>query len=193
MNKDTFLRELRHKLRRLPQSEIDTALQYYNEYFSDAGEEREAAVIANLGSIDSIAAKIIGEYAVNDADVSRKGRKGFRAIWISLLAVCAAPIAIPIAGAILCVTVALLFALAVTAGAVVVACVSVVAHSIFCIIAGIILLFSEFPSGLFFIGTGLTTAGLGTLLTFGAIKLFKSILSLMQKGIGKFLIRRSSK
>ena len=193
MNKDTFLRELRYKLRRLPQGEIDTALQYYSEYFSDAGEEREAEVIANLGTVDSIAAKIIGEYAVNDAGTPKKGRKGLHAIWISLLAVCAAPIAIPIAATILCVTIALLFALVVTAGSIVIACISVVASSIFYIIAGIILLFSEFPSGLFFIGTGLASAGLGSLITFGAIKLSKLILSLVQKGIGKFLIRRGSK
>ena len=37
MNRDEFLRELSRELRRLPRDEYEKAMDYYVEFFNDAG------------------------------------------------------------------------------------------------------------------------------------------------------------
>lgn len=58
MNKEAFIRRLRELLAGLPQNEAAEAIQYYEDYFADAGEENEAKVIEELGSPEKVAANI---------------------------------------------------------------------------------------------------------------------------------------
>ena len=50
MNKASFLQKLRELLSGIPSAEAEEALDYYRDYFADAGEENEAKVIEELGS-----------------------------------------------------------------------------------------------------------------------------------------------
>lgn len=62
MNKETYLRFLRAYLTsRLPVGEVEDIMNYYTEYFADAGESREAVVMAELGSPEQLAKQILGE------------------------------------------------------------------------------------------------------------------------------------
>lgn len=62
MNKETYLRFLRAYLTsRLPAGEVEDIMNYYTEYFADAGESREAVVMAELGSPEQLAKQILGE------------------------------------------------------------------------------------------------------------------------------------
>ena len=61
MNKYEFLAQLRSALSSVPQEEREAAMSYYEEFFSDAGEENEQAVIASLGSPQDLARSIINE------------------------------------------------------------------------------------------------------------------------------------
>lgn len=62
MNKETYLRFLRAYLtNRLPAGEVEDIMDYYTEYFADAGEGREGAVMAELGSPEQLARQILGE------------------------------------------------------------------------------------------------------------------------------------
>ncbi len=62
MNKETYLRFLRAYLtNRLPTGEVEDIMNYYTEYFADAGEGREAAVMTELGSPEHLAQQILGE------------------------------------------------------------------------------------------------------------------------------------
>lgn len=62
MNKETYLRFLRAYLtNRLPAGEVEDIMNYYTEYFADAGEGREEAVMAELGSPERLAQQILGE------------------------------------------------------------------------------------------------------------------------------------
>ena len=45
MTRNEFIAELRGRLAVLPPEERENALQYYEEYFDDAGPENEQAVI----------------------------------------------------------------------------------------------------------------------------------------------------
>ena len=58
MNKTTFLAELEKELTGVTPDERVAALQYYKEYFDDAGPEHEADVLAQLGSPQEIAKDI---------------------------------------------------------------------------------------------------------------------------------------
>lgn len=62
MSKETYLRFLRAYLtNRLPVGEVEDIMNYYTEYFEDAGESREGAVMAELGSPERLAQQILGE------------------------------------------------------------------------------------------------------------------------------------
>ena len=61
MNKNTFLSELSRKLRRLPVEEQQNAINYYTEYFMDAGVGELDDVTAIVGSVDEVAAETIDE------------------------------------------------------------------------------------------------------------------------------------
>lgn len=59
MNRREFMDELRVLLKNLPYGEQEDALQFYEEYFDDAGTENEQRVIKELESPEAVAKKII--------------------------------------------------------------------------------------------------------------------------------------
>jgi len=97
MTRKEFMGELSERLGRLTPSERASALAYYEEYFDEAGPDREQDVIRELGSPASVASRILAEHAVKEARAAPYNpRKGFSAFWAVLLAVFAAPFAIPV-------------------------------------------------------------------------------------------------
>ena len=54
-----FIAALRAKLHMLSKEEREDAVQFYEEYFDEAGPENEQAVIDELGSPDAVAEKIL--------------------------------------------------------------------------------------------------------------------------------------
>jgi len=58
MEKKEFIARLTELLQNLPEEERAEAVNYYEEYFADAGESREAETIAELGSPEQVAATI---------------------------------------------------------------------------------------------------------------------------------------
>ena len=61
MNREEFLSQLERLLYDIPAQEREEALEYYNGYFDDAGKEKEAEVIQELGSPGKVAAIIKAE------------------------------------------------------------------------------------------------------------------------------------
>lgn len=60
MNRADYLRELAWALRgRVGEEELRSLLDYYEEYFEDAGPDREEAVIEELGSPAAVAAQVL--------------------------------------------------------------------------------------------------------------------------------------
>ena len=58
MNRTEFLEQLERLLWDIPESERKEALEYYQDYFEDAGAENEGKVIQELGSPGKVAAII---------------------------------------------------------------------------------------------------------------------------------------
>ena len=55
MSRWEFMRQLEELLSDISPNEREEALQYYNDYFNDAGRENEQEVIAALGSPQQVA------------------------------------------------------------------------------------------------------------------------------------------
>ena len=65
MTRDTFKRELEYLLQDLQDDEKEEALQYYRDYFDEAGPENEEQVIREFGSPERVAAIIRSDLAGN--------------------------------------------------------------------------------------------------------------------------------
>ena len=59
MTKTEYLAKLTKYLRKLPQKDYEEALEYFMEYFEEAGPENEAQVIAELGTPKEAAHEVI--------------------------------------------------------------------------------------------------------------------------------------
>ena len=76
MNRKKFIDELAFLLQDIEDLERDEALQYYEDYFDEAGEENEQQVISDLGSPERIAAIIkagLENQFDQDIEYSEKG------------------------------------------------------------------------------------------------------------------------
>ena len=71
MNRELFMKQLDSLLHGISQSEREEAIQYYNDYFDDAGLENETDVIAALGTPAKVAEII-------KAGLSSKGQDNFQ-------------------------------------------------------------------------------------------------------------------
>ena len=97
MTKQEFLSELERALGKLPHTEVEQALAFYDEAISDRMEDglSEAEAVAGLGSIEEIAAQIAAETPPIPRAIAR-ANTGSRTLNIVLLAVFS-PIWVPIA------------------------------------------------------------------------------------------------
>lgn len=75
MNRMEFMAELERLLADMPEEERQAAVQYYADYFADAGEANEADVIRELGSPEKVAESIKADYygtGFNESDYEYK-------------------------------------------------------------------------------------------------------------------------
>lgn len=76
MNRNEFMRELELLLADLSQTEKEEALEYYNNYFEDAGPENEEIVIKELGSPAQVAQSIKKDLRADTVEPSAKAEDG---------------------------------------------------------------------------------------------------------------------
>lgn len=205
MTKYEFLGDLSRLLSDLPSEEREEAMQYYEDYFADAGREKEQDIIRELESPEKVAAKIKGseeknvEYgeqaeakqavraAVPDSTTSADtSNKILKAILLVVLIIVASPVILSVAaaiGGILISIVAVIFAFfCALFGSGIGLCIggvcSLCAGLFYCITM-------HFAKGLVGIGVGLIMLPIGICLCyFGAwivAKLLPSIWKLCQK------------
>lgn len=166
MTKTEFLKQLKKKLRMLPEQERQRVLDYYNELIEDEMEEghSEADAVSRRGSIADIAEQTLREY-VRDHGTAEKGtegnvlpRSGFgKRLTITIISF---PLWLP------------LYA---TGWSVLV---SLFAAALSCVLAGIVRLIpslliatTDGAAGWFQVGICITALGFGVLLAFGSWEL----------------------
>ena len=97
MTRTEYLSQLDHYLRKLPDEDYTEAIDYFTEYFDEAGPENENRVIEELGNPKKAAhdlmSRLLDEKFVEE-DKSPKKRATI--IWIAILAIFASPIAVPL-------------------------------------------------------------------------------------------------
>ncbi|MEG0829928.1 MAG: DUF1700 domain-containing protein [Anaerovoracaceae bacterium] len=197
MNRIQFMNRLAAELRSLPKAEIEAAMEYYNEYFDEAGLEGEEEAIKDLGSPTKIGTQIKADYAVKQLDggmwEKKSARKEFSAIWWVILGLFAAPIALPIAialGAVAVAVFATILALLVSA-VVTLGCVCLV--GIVLVIVGTVGLASSGSAGLVIIGGGLVMTAITAVMCVGIVIGGKKMIRFMARKIRELNEKRRIK
>ena len=105
MTREEYLAQLRALLTgRTPPDELERILAYYTEYFDEAGLQGEGRVIRELGTPAELVGRVLGAQRSRTVPAERdcppegaaRERHGLGTLWKVLLAICAAPIAIPL-------------------------------------------------------------------------------------------------
>ena len=78
MNRAQFMEQLRKLLSDISEEERQEALDYYESYFDDAGEDQEANVIRELGSPGKVAAIIKADLRDSSQDYGEYTENGFK-------------------------------------------------------------------------------------------------------------------
>lgn len=172
MTKVDYLAKLDKYLRKLPKEDYQEAMDYFSEYFEEAGPENEAQVIAELGTPKEAARDIISrllDEKIIDQEKTPKSRVSM--VWLAILAVIITPVALPLA-LVLFLAVITILALGVAAIAV------VLSLGVAFLTSGIYMLFDSwsylnisFSATALSFGLGLLALGLSllTLLAAGAV------------------------
>ncbi|MCL2094675.1 DUF1700 domain-containing protein [Candidatus Saccharibacteria bacterium] len=189
MDKAEYLAELERRLKALPESERQDALDYYKGYLDDAPGQGKKAM-KELGTPAEVAAKILAEFSIKKApktDESKK--KGMSTTLAVILAVFAAPIGLPLAIAVFTVAFALLITL-------IALIVSFGASGVAMILAGIaylpialIVLIQDGALGLATLGAGAFSLGLGMVFLGGATVLARVGFGGIANFVGKVILK----
>lgn len=187
MNRKEFIDKLQKEISKLPEEEIEAAIEYYEEYFDEAGKENEQEVLEQLGSPKKVAAQIKSQYAVRLFDEEEKpsAKKGISAIWYVILGICAAPVSIPIAAALGAVAIAIFISVLCCIIAIFAVIIGCVVGAVASIVMGIMAIPVAFSTAVLFIGLGMGTLGfmaaMGVLLFIGVKAATNSIISSVRR------------
>ena len=193
MTRTEYIAKLTKYLRKLPQQDYEEAIEYFMEYFEEAGPENEARVIAELGTPKEAAHEVISRLLEEKIVEDKSSLRNKTAIlWIAILAVLASPVALPILLFFLAMIMTLLmiiFAIIVTA----------LALTFALLISGVYTFFTSFSllsvslaSTLFGGGLGLLMFGGALLLLLISFEICKLIVKLITLLI-KWLIKKGRK
>lgn len=180
MTRTDYLAQLHKYLKKLPKEDYDDAMEYFTEYFDEAGVENEEQVIAELGDPKEAAHELLTNLLGKKVHHAERQMSHSRHIlWIAILAMLASPIAFPIA--------LLIFALVITLLCLFFTAIAITGS----------LSFAGFISGFAFLGETVThllinpatfSLGLGSaLLSFG-ISLLLALITYYICVAGKYLI-----
>jgi uncharacterized membrane protein len=195
MNKESFLSALRSRLAGLPQEDVEERLNFYAEMIEDRMEEglSEEEAVAEVGSVDEIAAQILGDIPLSKIVKNKMPKRRLQA-WEIVLLVLGFPVWFPL----LIAGVAVVFSLYIIIWAVIVslwaAFVAVLVSAFALIIVGVWSAISvSAPAGIAVVGTGIFGVGLAIFLCFGCVAATKGMAILTKKiglGLKKCLIRK---
>ena len=165
MTRTEYIAKLTKYLRKLPQKDYEEALEYFMEYFEEAGPENEAQVIAELGTPKEAAHEVISRL-LDEKIIEDKSslRNKTTILWIAILAVLASPVALPI----LLFFLAMLLTLLVVIFAVIV---TALALTFALLISGVYTFFTSFSLLSVSLASTLFGGGLGLMMLGGALLL----------------------
>ena len=211
MNRVEFMAELERLLADLPEDERQAAVQYYADYFADAGAENEAEVIRELGSPEKTAESIKADYYGRTFDESRFEHKDYmekygqqtsgqqaagttdspageqKKPWTSrglkiLLIVLIAIVVWPVSLGLICAVLGILAAVICLFAGLVIAAVCVMIAGGVTVVTGLLMSVAYPPAALMTAGIGILLFVLGLIATVGTVKLCMIVYPAMLRG-----------
>ena len=187
-----FIDDLKKRLRKLPYDEIKEAVDYYEEYFDDAGADNEMVVLGELGSPSSIAAQIIASFAVKGTGSEKSVKRNWHSAWLVIISLLASPAAVPVAIAVGAVALAVVIAMSAVVLALFLVGIVLFGGGIMYVIVGIVVIAQSVPTTLFMLGSGLVLMGAGTTVVIVTSALSRKCFSWLAKQVGSFILRRNA-
>lgn len=173
MNRNEFMRRLEILLSDISKEERDEALQYYRDYFEDAGAEHEAEVIRELESPEKVAETIKADLKREFQDVQEppKTSNGLKILLIVLIVLVGAPIILPVGFGLVVAALGIVIAAFSFFAGLVLGAVAIMGAGLVVIVVGIPLLVVALPAGLLSVGSGLLIFVVGLIGTAATVKL----------------------
>ncbi|MDG3132331.1 DUF1700 domain-containing protein [Streptococcus suis] len=81
MTRTEYMAQLEKYLKKLPHKEYFEAINFFNEYFDEAGPEREAEIIEELGSPKEAASELINNMLNKQIEEERTSNKNLKLDW----------------------------------------------------------------------------------------------------------------
>ncbi len=205
MNREEFMRQLDILLVSLPREEREAALQYYNDYFDDAGAEKEEEIIAELGNPEEIAAVIRAGYAGDRAEYSERGyqdtrfermdvpirredvresRRGGMLLWILGIVLIGIPFILPLALTGIALVFAVIVAIVALAGGIFITMAALAITGVVLTIVGISQIFHMVTVGMMLMGSGMILTVIGMV---GTVLMAK-LASMVIPGMVRFFV-----
>ena len=189
MNRNDFLRRLEVLLSDISKEEREEALQYYRDYFEDAGAEREADVVRELESPEKVAETIKADLkrdtytedmtqsfpvqtgTTQNTQSTPKSNNGLKILLIVLIVLVGAPVILPIGFGLALAIIGIVIAAFSFFAGLVLGALAIFCGGLVIIAVGIPLLVVALPAGLLSIGSGLLVLIVGLIGTVATVKL----------------------
>lgn len=180
MTRNEFFSRLNAAMQGFPVTEINRVNDYYNEYWDDAAEagKSEEETAAGLDSPEDIARRVRTEFAFERADSNPNPKTMGQIVLIVIIAVFAAPIALPVALGVLCALLGVVIAVFCVALALVCVVAVLVGTGVALVVSGVPTVVSAPLVGLWMLGGGLLLTGIGLLMGIGCAALIRVLLRL---------------
>lgn len=180
MTRQEYMEQLKKYLKRLPKEDYENAIEYFSEYFDEAGPQKEQQVMKELGEPKEAARELLlnllQESVENDQDIVEekaavqpeaasggKKRSPGKIILLAILVLCASPVSLALLVGVL----AVLLAVVVTATAVIfslgITSIAATAGGIVTVGFGATLVLKSAAAACMMIGGGFLMTGLGIL------------------------------
>ena len=202
MTRQEYMEQLKKYLKRLPKEDYENAIEYFSEYFDEAGLQKEQQVMKELGEPKEAARELLlnllQESVENDQDIVEekaavqpeaasggKKRSPGKIILLAILVLCASPVSLALLVGVL----AVLLAVVITATAVIfslgITSIAATAGGIVTVGFGATLVLISAAAACIMIGGGFLMAGIGILA--GVLTIY--ICKWCANGIGRLVNR----
>ncbi len=201
MTRKEYMEQLKKYLKRLPKEDYDNAIEYFSEYFDEAGPENEQQVMEELGSPKEAA----GELLLNllqestegkdkeDTPAKRKKSSPWKIILLAFLVLCASPVSLALLVAALGVLIAVVVVIAAVIFSMGVTSIATTAGGIVVVGFGSTLILKSLAATCMMVGGGFFIAGAGILIGIFTIYVCKWCTTGIGHLVNRFVRRKAGK
>lgn len=188
MTEEKYIEQLRSHLTGMPREEVEAAVIYCSEYFSEAGEEK---ALEDLGSPSNFARSVIGESIgkIIEKDYQTSRTSSAKNWWLLILGILSLPLSLPL----LIVVVSLLFTAFVVGFAFILVAFVMFIAAIALIIAGVFSFAADIPSALFLMAVAFMLVGISLITISFVSRAITSFIPWVARKIRGFIHRREGK